>query len=92
MKIQLESRVSELQNLYEITKVKLKEQQELYIRILEKLGEAENKLTREITSREKSQQKLTTLKSNSKGIIIKVDEARKLESGRMAEISKLLQG
>ena len=92
MKIQLESRVSELQNLYEITKVKLKEQQELYIRILEKLGEAENKLTREITSREKSQQKLTTLKSNSKGIIIKVDEARKLESGRMVEISKLLQG
>lgn len=84
MKIQLESRVSELQNLYEITKAKLKEQQELYIKILEKLGEAEIKLAREITSREKSQQKLTTLKSNSKGIIIKVDEARKFESGRMA--------
>lgn len=84
MKIQLESRVSELQNLYEITKAKLKEQQELYIKILEKLGEAEIKLVREITSREKSQQKLTTLKSNSKGIIIKVDEARKFESGRMA--------
>lgn len=90
MKIQLESRVSELQNLYEITKVKLKEQQELYIKILEKLGEAETKLA--TTSREKSQQKLTTLKSNSKGIVIKVDEARKLESGRMVEISKLLQG
>lgn len=84
MKIQLESRVSELQNLYEITKAKLKEQQKLYIKILEKLGEAEIKLVREITSREKSQQKLTTLKSNSKGIIIKVDEARKFESGRMA--------
>jgi hypothetical protein len=84
LKIQLESRVSELQNLYEITKAKLKEQQELYIKILEKLGEAEIKLVREITSREKSQQKLTTLKSNSKGIIIKVDEARKFESGRMA--------
>ena len=84
MKIQLESRVSELQNLYEITKAKLKEQQELYIKILEKLGEAEIKLAWEITSREKSQQKLTTLKSNSKGIIIKVDEARKFESGRMA--------
>jgi hypothetical protein len=84
LKIQLESRVSELQNLYEITKAKLKEQQELYIKILEKLGEAEIKLAREITSRQKSQQKLTTLKSNSKGIIIKVDEARKFESGRMA--------